>query len=154
MSSLEGKNIQREYKFLSYRVNLYFHDYKLTIEIDENGHRDTNINYEFKIQKAIEQEIGCVFIRIDLDKEDFDIFRATIEIFRNIEQLEFKPDNITKSKSIKLFLEKILPDYKWQWKSIVSVVENLQQTKIQMLEKLNTIDYCSYGIVLFLARKN
>ena len=69
-------------------------------------------------------------------------------------RLEFKPDNITKSKSIKLFLEKILPDYKWQWKSIVSVVENLQQTKIQMLEKLNTIDYCPYGIVLFLARKN
>ena len=90
MSSLEGKNIQTEYKFLSYRVNLYFHDYKLTIEIDENRHRDTNINYEFKSQKAIEQEIGCIFIRIDPDKEDFDIFRATIEIFRNIEQLSKK----------------------------------------------------------------
>ena len=27
-------------------------------------------------------------------------------------------------------------------------------TKIQMLEKLNKIDYCSYQIVLFVVRKN
>ena len=27
-----------------------------------------------KSQKAIEQELGCEFIRTDFDKEDFDIF--------------------------------------------------------------------------------
>ena len=25
---------------LGYRIDLYFHDYKFAIEIDENGHRD------------------------------------------------------------------------------------------------------------------
>ena len=53
---------------------MYFHDYKLTIEIDENGPSDRNIDYEIKRQKAIEQELACKFIRIDPDKEDFDIF--------------------------------------------------------------------------------
>ena len=37
-----------------------------------------------KKQKAIEQELACKFIRIDPDKEDFDIFRAINEIFRHI----------------------------------------------------------------------
>ena len=33
---------------LGYRVDLYFHDYKLVAEIDENGHGDRNIDYEIK----------------------------------------------------------------------------------------------------------
>ena len=36
----------------------------------------------------------------------------------------------------------------------MSVIKNIQQTKIQMLEKLNKIDQRSYQIVLFVARKN
>ena len=43
-----------------------------------------------KRQKAIEQELGCEFIRIDPDKEDFDIFNAISEIFRHIKQLSNK----------------------------------------------------------------
>ena len=75
-----------KHNVLRYRIDLYFQDYKLAIEIDENGHSDRNINSKIKRQKAIEQELGCKFIRIDLDKEDFDIFRAINEIFRHIKQ--------------------------------------------------------------------
>ena len=82
MSSFEGENMQTQYNVLSYRIDLYFHDYKLTIEIDENGQSHGNIDYDIK--KAIEQELGCKFIRIDPDKEDFDVFRAIKEIFRHI----------------------------------------------------------------------
>ena len=39
-----------------------------------------------KKQEATEQEPGCEFIRIDPDKEDFDIFRPINEIFRHIKQ--------------------------------------------------------------------
>ena len=69
MSLFEGENMETQYKLLSYRVDLYFHDYKLAIEIDENGHSDKNIGNEIKRQKVIEQELGCKFIRIDLNKE-------------------------------------------------------------------------------------
>ena len=41
-------------------------------------------------RKVREQELGCKFIRTDPDKEDFDIFRAMNEIFRNIKQLTKK----------------------------------------------------------------
>ena len=103
---------------------MYFHDYKLAIETDENGHSDRNINYEIKIQKAIQEEIGCKFIRIDPDKEEFDNFRPNNEIFRNINQstkkslinkismrllgLEFKSDNMIKSKAMKFFIKNIV----------------------------------------------
>ena len=80
MSSFEEENMQTQYKVLSYRIDLYFY------EINENGHIDRNIDYEIKRQKEIEQELGCKFIKIDPDKEDFDIFKAVNEIFRHIKQ--------------------------------------------------------------------
>ena len=54
MSSFEKKNMQTQYDVLGYRIDLHFHDYKLAIEIDENGCSGRNINYQIKRQKAIE----------------------------------------------------------------------------------------------------
>ena len=33
-SSVEGENMQTQNSALGYRIDLYFHDYKLTIQID------------------------------------------------------------------------------------------------------------------------
>ena len=53
MSSFERENMQTQCKVLSYRIDLYFHDYKLTIEIDENRHSDINIDKKIKRKKVI-----------------------------------------------------------------------------------------------------
>ena len=58
-----------KHNVLGYGIDLYFHDCKLAIETDENGHSDRNICYEIKRQKEIEQELGCKFIRIGPDKK-------------------------------------------------------------------------------------
>ena len=60
--------MKRQYKVLGYRIDLQFYDYKLEIEIDENGNSGGNTDYEIKRKKATEKEIGCKFSRIDLDK--------------------------------------------------------------------------------------
>ena len=86
MSSFEGENIQTQYNVLGYRIDLNFHDYKLAIEIDENGSSDRNIDNEIKRQKTIEQKLGCKFIRIDPDKENFDVFKAINKILKYIKQ--------------------------------------------------------------------
>ena len=67
MSSFEGENMKRQYNILGYRMDLYFHDYKLAIKTDENGYSDRNIDYGIKRQKVIEQKLGCKFIRTDRD---------------------------------------------------------------------------------------
>ena len=79
---------------------MYFHDYKLTTE----------------------QELGCKLIKIDPDKEGFDIFKLSMKyldtlnnrlkifiinkILTRILGLEFKSDNIIKSKAIKFIVQK------------------------------------------------
>ena len=62
----------------------------MTISSHENGHRNRSIDYEIKSQKAVDQELSCKFIRIDPDKEDFDIFWTINEIFRHVKQLTKK----------------------------------------------------------------
>ena len=76
---------QTQYDVLSYRIDLYFHDYKLAIKTGQNGHIDRNIDYERR-RRAIGQERGCKFFRIDPGEKHFDIFTAIIEIFRHIKQ--------------------------------------------------------------------
>ena len=72
-SLFEGENMQTQYRLLVYRIDFNF-----------RGYSNRNIDYGIKRQIAIEQELG--FIRIDPDKEDFDIFKAINEMFRHIKQ--------------------------------------------------------------------
>ena len=49
MISTEGENMHTQHKVLSYSVDLYFHDYKLAIEIDENGNSNSNGKWKMEI---------------------------------------------------------------------------------------------------------
>ena len=53
MDAFEGENMQTQYSVLGYRIDLYFHDHKLTIEVDEKGHKDRNIDHKIKRQQGI-----------------------------------------------------------------------------------------------------
>ena len=83
MNAFEGENMQTQYSVLGYKNDLYFHDYKLLIEVDEKGHKDRNIDHKIKRQKALEKELNCEFIRINPDEKDFNISKAINEIHRH-----------------------------------------------------------------------
>ena len=51
--TFEGENIQAQYTVIGYRIDLHFCEYKSTIEIDESGYNDGNIDYEIQRQRAI-----------------------------------------------------------------------------------------------------
>ena len=84
--AFEGENMETQYSVLGYRTDLYFHKCKLAIEVDELGHSDRNINDKIERQKALERELSCVFIRINCDATDFNIFREINKIHRHIKQ--------------------------------------------------------------------
>ena len=123
--AFEGEDMQTQYSVLGYRIDLYFHKYKLAIEVDELGHADKNINNEIKRQKALERELNCVFIRINPDEKDFNIFKEINKIHRHIKksskkslvdkiskrllELEFKSNHSIKSKCLKCVVKIILP---------------------------------------------
>ena len=84
--AFEGEDMQTQYIVIGYRIDLYFHKYKLAIEVDKLGHSDKNIDYEIQRQRASEIELNCVFIRIDPDAADFNIFREINKIHRHIKK--------------------------------------------------------------------
>ena len=86
MDVFEEENMQTQYSVLGHKIDLYFHDHKLTVEIDEKGHKDRNINDEIQRQEALEKELGCKFIRINPDEENFNISKAINEINRYIKK--------------------------------------------------------------------
>ena len=85
--AFEGEDMQTQYGVLSYRIDLYFHKYKLVIEVDELGHIDRYIIDEIERQRALERELYCVFLRINPDTADFSIYREINKIHRHIKQL-------------------------------------------------------------------
>ena len=66
--------MQKRFNVISFKIDL-------KIEIDENRHSNKNIDYKIKRQKAIKQELGCKFIRIDPGKKDFDILELSMKYF-------------------------------------------------------------------------
>ena len=72
-----------QYTVIGYKIDLFFHKYKLAIEVDELGHNDRNIKYETQRQRAIERKLGCVFIRINPDEKNLNIFRVINKIHRH-----------------------------------------------------------------------
>ena len=62
------------------------HNYKLAVEVDENGHKDKNIDHEIQRQKAIEKELGCEFIRINSYEKNINISKVKNKTFRHIKE--------------------------------------------------------------------
>ena len=85
--TFEGEDVQTQYTVIGYRIDLYFRKYKLAIEVDKLGHNDKNIDYEIQRQKALERELSCVFIRINPDEKDFNIFKEINKIHRHTMKL-------------------------------------------------------------------
>ena len=70
------------------------------MEIDEYNHEDRDIGSEVERQQALEKEFGCKFIRINLDKENFNAFKAINKIFRHIKESNKKSTEESTKKSL------------------------------------------------------
>ena len=82
MEHYEGEDMETQYKVLNYRVDLYFHEYKVAIEIDEKGHKYRYQDYEKQREELIEK-LDCVFITINPDEENCKMPNANNKIFRH-----------------------------------------------------------------------
>ena len=128
--------MQSQYTVLNCRFDLYFHKYKLAIEVDKVGHNDRSVDYEKQRQKTLERELDCVFIRINPDAIDFNIFKEINKthghitkltrqqtkqktkeslidnLSKRLLELEFKHHNQMKREFLKWISKNILPNYK------------------------------------------
>ena len=131
----EEEIIFTQYCIENKRLDAYFSNHKLGIEVDEYNHEGRNSNYEKSRQLMIESH-GITIIRTNPDAADFNINRLINQIYRHIIEstkkqikvstkksliydlskilleLEFKQHNQIKSKCLKWIAKNILPNYK------------------------------------------
>jgi very-short-patch-repair endonuclease len=72
-------NIKRQYAFGKYKVDLYFIDYKLVIECDENNHDDREPINE-KVREEYIKSLGNKIIRYNPNTASFDLSNVLREI--------------------------------------------------------------------------
>ena len=104
---------ENECKYILFRIDIYFSECFLAVEIDERGHTDRDLIFEEKRQKALEKKLGCKCIRINTSnaKNEYDLdyevgnVQAFIDEFKNktIKKLE---KQLIKEKDIREKLEK------------------------------------------------
>jgi len=84
----EALRLTRQKKFGTYYIDLYFEDYNLAIECDENDHKDRDITYErTREQYLLEQNI--TILRYNPNDKSFDLS----DVLRKITKVLFnKPD--------------------------------------------------------------
>ena len=75
-----------------FRIDFYFTEYCLAVEIDEKGHTDRDLIFEQKREEALEKKLNCTFIRFNTSKENFDVNYELGKIQMFISQ--FKDDKI------------------------------------------------------------
>ena len=75
-----------------FRIDIYFTEYSLAVEIDEKGHTDRDLIFDDKRQKALEKELNCTFIRINTSRKNYDADYETSRIQVFISQ--FKENKI------------------------------------------------------------
>ena len=72
-------NVKRQFTIGKYRADLYFVDYKLVIECDENGHVDRDPENE-KIRESYITSLGNKIIRFNPNESGFDLSNVLREI--------------------------------------------------------------------------
>ena len=69
-------------------IDLYFLEYRLGVEIDEKGHLDIDENKEKERENKIKETLEYEFIRINPEKEKFDVFVEIGKIYDIINEIK------------------------------------------------------------------
>lgn len=85
IEAFSGETMILQHKFGKYKADLYFPEYNLIVECDENSHNfKTNKLNDIERQTFIESNFGCTFIRYRPHNDKNALAIAVNEIFRHI----------------------------------------------------------------------
>ena len=97
--AFEGEIILTQYCIENKRLDAYFSNHKLGIEVDEYNHEGRNSNYEKSRQLMIESH-GITIIRANPDAADFDMNRLINQIYKHIIKSTKKQTKVSTKKSL------------------------------------------------------
>jgi very-short-patch-repair endonuclease len=85
-SAFDFFKIEKQYCIDNYRIDLYFPEYKLAIEIDEDNHEKRDKNEEIERENYIKNKLQCTFIRFNPSVKFFNIGTIISQIFKHIRE--------------------------------------------------------------------
>ena len=114
-NTFKTEKFEDQYKVDCYYIDLYFPDYKILVEVDENGHKDRKPGDERERMDIVNEILGVDdnnWIRFNPDEYNFDITKVTGKIYRKIDEIKNKQlknidDEEKKLKKIETEIRKI-----------------------------------------------
>jgi len=90
-NTFKTEKIEDQFSVGKYYLDMYFPDYKIVIEVDENGHSDRKPCDERERMDFVNNELGIddsKWIRFNPDEYDFDISKVMNRIYRKINDIK------------------------------------------------------------------
>ena len=81
MKAFPNEKASLQHSVLGYKIDLYFPEHKLAVEVDEKAHTDRNINYEIDRKKAVEKKV--VYLVYQLNLLELILMQKTMILFLN-----------------------------------------------------------------------
>ena len=88
-----------DWEWILFRIDAYFTEYFLAVEIDEKGHTDRDLTFEEKRQNALEKKLNYEFIRINTSRENYDAIYGAGKIHTFVSKFKDK-ENENKIKKL------------------------------------------------------
>jgi very-short-patch-repair endonuclease/prophage antirepressor-like protein len=101
-NTFKTEKYEDQFKVGKYYIDLYFTEFKIAIEVDENGHSDRKPHKERERMDFVNENLGIddtCWIRFNPDEHDFDMSKVIGRIYRKIEEIK-------QEKYVKLLDEK------------------------------------------------
>jgi len=132
------EKIEDQFKVNRYYLDMYFPDYKIIIECDENGHRDRKPGDERERMDIVNKILDIddsYWIRFNPDEYDFDLSKVIGKVYRKIDELkqETKSENILENTN--QISSKWLKEYEIKLKEEIKKEEEEKYLKLLEEEK-------------------
>ena len=102
-NAFKTEKIEDQFKVGTYYLDMYFPEYKIVVECDENGHADRKPYKERERMDYVNKEFDIDdtnWMRYNPDEYDFDLSKVIGKIYRKIDEIKYKTYS-TKNESKK-----------------------------------------------------
>jgi very-short-patch-repair endonuclease len=110
-NAFKTEKFEDQFKVGKYFLDLYFPEYKIVVECDENGHADRKPCNERERMDFVNEKLELTdenWIRYNPDAEDFDISKVIGKIYRTIDYIKTKKFEL-ETKKLEEYLQNQIP---------------------------------------------
>jgi very-short-patch-repair endonuclease len=114
-NTFKTEKFEDQYKIGKYYLDLYFPEYKIVVECDENGHTDRKPENERERMDFVNKKLDIDdsnWIRFNPDEYDFDMSKVIGRVYRKINYIKEEKIKILEEEKYNIIKEGVIKDRK------------------------------------------